>query len=210
VTVPRTPAVEVYARNPAVRAGLRELLAHAGLEVVDGRQVEGVGATVGVSDVDVLVIDAPSAASTSPGSAAALAQAAEADGTPVIFLVDRLPPDVLSRAPVAATPGGWLRRDASEDEMAAAVHAVAAGLQVLDPALEVEAHGRGATAALTEREREVLALIALGLTNRAIALELRISEHTAKFHVGAVLAKLGAQSRAEAVSVAVREGLLTL
>jgi DNA-binding CsgD family transcriptional regulator len=48
------------------------------------------------------------------------------------------------------------------------------------------------------------------MTNRAIALALGISEHTAKFHVGAVLAKLGAQSRAEAVSVAVRLGVLAL
>ena len=209
LVVARTPAVEVYARNPAVRAGLRELLAHAGLDVVDGTRAPG-GPRDGasVSDVDVLLLDAPG---DLEGTTRALAVAAESEGIAAVFLVDRLPLEATaSPSSRQGAPRGWLRRDATEDELAAAVRAVAVGLQVIDPALEVETRDRGTAAALTDREREVLALIALGLTNRAIALDLGISEHTAKFHVGAVLAKLGAQSRAEAVSVAVREGLLTL
>lgn len=196
----RTPAVEVFARNPAVRAGLRALLARAGLDLVEGTRVAG-----GVSDVDVLVIDAPGALD---GDVRSLV--AESEGTPAVFLVDQLPADATAARARPSAPRGWLRRDASEEELAAAVRAVAAGLQVIDPTLEAQPRGRAASGPLTDRELEVLRLIALGLTNRAIALQLRISEHTAKFHVGAVLAKLEAQSRAEAVSVAVREGLLTL
>ena len=56
----------------------------------------------------------------------------------------------------------------------------------------------------------MLELIADGLPNKAIARELGISEHTAKFHVGSVLGKLGASSRAEAVTLATRRGLLTV
>ena len=63
---------------------------------------------------------------------------------------------------------------------------------------------------LTEREREVLDLMALGLPNKTIAARLGISEHTVKFHVGSVMAKLGAASRTEAVTHAIRQGLLAL
>jgi DNA-binding NarL/FixJ family response regulator len=63
---------------------------------------------------------------------------------------------------------------------------------------------------LTPREREVLELLTLGLSNRQIAERLRISEHTAKFHVASVSGKLGASSRTEAVSLGVRHGLTTL
>ena len=64
--------------------------------------------------------------------------------------------------------------------------------------------------ALTPRELEVLQLLAEGLSNKLIAARLGISEHTAKFHVNAILGKLGAQTRAEAVAQAARLGLLLL
>ncbi len=63
---------------------------------------------------------------------------------------------------------------------------------------------------LTHRERDVLEWLALGLSNRAIAERLGISEHTVKFHVAAILTKLGAGSRTEAVTIATRRGLLAV
>jgi two-component system nitrate/nitrite response regulator NarL len=72
------------------------------------------------------------------------------------------------------------------------------------------APGPGGPDALTAREREVLALLAEGLGNKAIAARLDISEHTAKFHVNAILSKLGAGSRAEAIVLAARRGLILL
>jgi two-component system nitrate/nitrite response regulator NarL len=66
------------------------------------------------------------------------------------------------------------------------------------------------TEELTAREREVLQLLAEGLPNKAIAARLTISEHTVKFHVNAILTKLGVQSRTEAVVRAVRLGLIML
>ncbi|HEY6285481.1 MAG TPA: response regulator transcription factor, partial [Ktedonobacteraceae bacterium] len=64
--------------------------------------------------------------------------------------------------------------------------------------------------ALTGREREVLELLSQGLPNKLIARRLQISEHTVKFHVSSIYAKLGASSRTDAVSRGVRRGLITL
>jgi DNA-binding NarL/FixJ family response regulator len=66
------------------------------------------------------------------------------------------------------------------------------------------------TEPLTAREREVLGLVGRGLSNKMIARDLRISEHTVKFHVSSIYAKLGAASRTEAVAVGARLGLISL
>jgi len=103
---------------------------------------------------------------------------------------------------------------ATAEEIAGAVRAVRAGLFVLHPdALAPSAAGDTAVASgapLTSREREILELMAEGANNRAIASRLGISRHTAKFHVAAVLGKLGATSRTEAVARALRGGLLAV
>ena len=101
--------------------------------------------------------------------------------------------------------------------LAAALRAVACGLMVFDsqitPLLSVPPT-RGDEAypveALTPREQEVLQGLAQGLSNKLIARQLAISEHTVKFHVNAILGKLGAQSRTDAVVRATRAGLLLL
>jgi len=64
--------------------------------------------------------------------------------------------------------------------------------------------------ALTARELEVLRLVARGLSNKEIAADLRITTHTVKYHLAAVLEKLGVRSRTEAVSLGVRTGLVPL
>ena len=99
---------------------------------------------------------------------------------------------------------------ATADQIVAAIEAAAAGLVVLHAD-----HAGSLTAApiddpLTPREREVLQMLAAGLGNKEIAARLHISDHTAKFHVSQILAKLSAASRAEAVSIAMRRGLVPL
>jgi DNA-binding NarL/FixJ family response regulator len=138
-------------------------------------------------------------------------------GAPVLALVAD---EAAGEVALTAGARGLLFRDVGPAPLAAALLAVARRLTVFDPALtEVRAAPRattssGSTAAgpdsLTPREREVLALLAEGLSNKAIADRLSISEHTAKFHVNAVLAKLGVQRRTEAVVRAARLGLVTL
>jgi two-component system nitrate/nitrite response regulator NarL len=111
---------------------------------------------------------------------------------------------------------GMVLRDIAADALVAALQAAAAGLVVLDPALAgaiplVQAQQDGVLVEeLTPRELEVLQLLAEGLSNRAIGVRLAISEHTVKFHVNAILGKLGAQSRTDAVVRATRLGLIIL
>ena len=110
---------------------------------------------------------------------------------------------------------GILDRLPSEEHLVAAMTAVAAGLAVWSPSLvgPLQAGKESPdpiAADLTPREVEVLSLLAEGLTNKAIAQRLAISDHTVKFHVNAILTKLDAQSRTDAVVRATRLGLLAL
>jgi len=102
---------------------------------------------------------------------------------------------------------------ATAHELVGAVRAVHAGLLVLHPQALTAARARETPAVetpLTQREREIVELMADGASNRIIASRLAISRHTVKFHVASILAKLGVRSRAEAVAVALRRGVLSV
>ena len=103
-----------------------------------------------------------------------------------------------------------LPTSASAEQVIAAIEATAAGLAVVHPDHAGSLSARPSDDPLTPREREVLHLLAAGLGNKEIAGRLTISDHTAKFHVSQILAKLNAASRAEAVSIAMRRGLVPL
>ncbi|MFN8636577.1 MAG: response regulator transcription factor [Chloroflexota bacterium] len=113
---------------------------------------------------------------------------------------------------VRAGAGGYLLKGAAVAEIAAAIRTVAAGSSALAPS--AAAHLADAVRAprgagpLTAREREVLRLIAQGLPGKQIAGALGISERTVKFHTAALIRKLGADNRAQAVAVAAQRGLL--
>lgn len=118
-----------------------------------------------------------------------------------------------------------LRRDVAPERLVAALRAASQGWIILDPSFVAglvlvqqppeRTEWQGVTRSpliedLTRREVEVLRLLAEGLPNKTIASRLRISEHTVKFHVNAILGKLGAASRTEAVVRATRLGLIPL
>jgi DNA-binding NarL/FixJ family response regulator len=107
-----------------------------------------------------------------------------------------------------------LAADATPAQLRAALLAVLAGLSVRDPAAEPWRAPEAAPALdhepLTPRELEVFELVGKGLSNRDIGGVLGISAHTAKYHVGQILAKVGAATRAEAVSLGLRLGLIGL
>jgi DNA-binding NarL/FixJ family response regulator len=110
----------------------------------------------------------------------------------------------------SSTEPSTLQRNVDLSTLSAALHAVAAGLRVF-PQYEGFIPSNQRTLEypfenLTARETEVLQLIGRGLTNRAIGQELSIKESTVKYHVNGILAKLGAQSRTEALSIASRIG----
>ena len=103
--------------------------------------------------------------------------------------------------------------DVDRERLELAVRVVAAGLTLIDPALPADegvSVGAADVEALSARELDVLHLLARGLPNKGIAHRLGISEHTVKYHVSAILAKLNAESRTEAVAVAARLGLIAL
>jgi DNA-binding NarL/FixJ family response regulator len=118
-----------------------------------------------------------------------------------------------------AGASGFLLKDAPEDQLLAAIRVVAAGGSMLAPSVTrrlIEEFARRSapaphTAALVEltvREREVLTLIARGLSNAEIAAELVVSEHTTKTHVSSILRKLGLRDRIQAVVLGYECGLV--
>ncbi len=189
--------VAVEAAYPSVRAGLRAMLAGAGpnLEILDGPE----------DDPDVTVADLDEGAPLD-----------EWPRGPSVLLVTSA--GELAAMPLTGdVPRAYLLKEATADELVAAVTAVARGLVVFDPALASLLANRPHEqplllegSVLSDREIEVLRLVAAGLPNKGIARELGISEHTVKFHVGTILGKLAAASRTEAVTIAVRSGILPL
>jgi two-component system, NarL family, response regulator NreC len=114
-----------------------------------------------------------------------------------------------------AGASGYVLKEAADTEVVGAVRAVAAGEQYVHPALgarlvaaDAEARRRADADPLSEREREVLRLLALGHTNQEIASMLYISVRTAETHRAHIMGKLGLGSRAELVRHALAEGLL--
>lgn len=138
------------------------------------------------------------------------------EGTQAILLLSEEDRSVIVLHELAPRGWGVVSPDAPSEELSAAIAAVAQGLVVLPRTLTGRLL-RGQVAVveelaepLTAREREVLGLLGRGLSNKMIARDLRISEHTVKFHVSSVYAKLGAASRTEAVSLGARLGLISL
>lgn len=111
---------------------------------------------------------------------------------------------------------GLLPQNTDAEHMIVAMQALSSDMAVIDQAIVEQLQIGGNTAfetlpeALTQRELEVLHLLAEGLSNKAIAFQLGISDHTVKFHVTAIMTKLSAQSRTEAVVRATRLGLIHL
>lgn len=118
---------------------------------------------------------------------------------------------------VRAGAQGYLLKGAPRDELFRAIRVVSQGGSLLQPVVASKLlrrmsspNGTDTPAALTRREGEVLRLLAHGRANKEIAAELVISERTVKFHVSAILSKLGAGNRTEAVRLAVQRGLVSL
>jgi len=209
--------VLIIADDPLVRAGLAGLVAGEPGCLVVGRaeSTDDLTSAVETYRPDVLLWDLgwnPRPVQETLAGAAPVA-------SPLVVL---LPDETQAAAAWAAGVRGLLRREVDGARLAAALVAATQGLGVLDPGFipamasaagDDEAAGRGKftlVEELTLRELEVLRLMAEGLPNKTIALRLGISEHTVKFHVNAILGKLGVASRTEAVVRATRLGLILL
>jgi NarL family two-component system response regulator LiaR len=130
----------------------------------------------------------------------------------VLALTSFSDPDLIERA-LRAGATGYVLKNVSARELAAAIRQTHAGISTLAPEV-AEVLMRAMTgppppgAALTEREREVLALLAEGRTNAEIAERLVVTLSTVKTHVSSILSKLGASGRTEVVAIAVRDHLI--
>jgi DNA-binding NarL/FixJ family response regulator len=208
--------VAVVAPYPALRAGLRAMLAAEGLVVVrEAASLDHLVGAVADAPFDLVVVDLGPNAEVD-GLTDAL------EGAPSLRLLVLGPVAGAERLPAAleGRPWGYLPRESDGEALAAAARAVALGLVAIEQQLAARlVQPRAAPTPsdrdvaheeLSPRERQVLELVAQGLANKQVAQRLRISEHTAKFHVAAILSKLGAQSRTEAVHVAARRGLIAL
>lgn len=169
---------------------------------------------------DVIVLECESVAGTGCGTYESIdAIHAAVPAAKVIVLDCRCPADQFSVA-LRAGANGFLTRDAQDTDVAAAVRSVAAGHTYVSPAIVtrmVDTYVRRSPDAepvdpydtLTERERQVLLLAALGHTNREIARSLSLSEQTVHYNRANVMEKLGLHDRVELLRYSVRRGLLS-
>jgi DNA-binding NarL/FixJ family response regulator len=204
--------VFVVAPTPMARAGLRSMLA-----TVEGPEVRVVGEASSAPESDpesalseaevVLVADEELLEET--------ALAVADDGTQAILLLSEEDHPVSRLRALPLRGWGLVSPGAPPEELAAAIAAVAQGLIVLpkpltERLLQEPAVVEELSDPPTDREREVLELLGRGLSNKLIARELHISEHTVKFHVSSLYTKLGVTNRAEAVSQGARHGFISL
>ncbi len=182
--------------SPALRAGLQALLtSDKTIKIVNDSLDEE-------NEVDVMITSTSFASLTDgePVSPSSVGVLLLSDDQPHVEEMKR-----------SSRVWGILPTDSSTEELTAAIHALSQGLIVGAPHLLFESEGepieRGP---LTERELEVLGLLAQGLANKQIAMELGISEHTVKFHVSSIYTKLDVTNRTEAVRAGLRGGWIAL
>jgi two-component system, NarL family, nitrate/nitrite response regulator NarL len=194
----------IVSDNPLARAGLAAMLAGQPGLVLLGQ----------VTGDDPLNAFEPGVVLWDVGWQADLQQLKANDGLAAPLLV--LVPDAAQGVAVwALGVQAVLLRTTPVETLSVAISAVAAGLIVLDAALTdlidtTPPADETLSVELTPRESEVLQLLAEGLSNKGIAFQLGISDHTVKFHVNAIMTKFDAQSRTEAAVKAARLGLITL
>jgi DNA-binding NarL/FixJ family response regulator len=204
--------VLVVADDTFIRAGLVTLLGERpGITIVGQTAPDGgLIAPAQIYRPDVIVWEIAAADAL---EAESLNDIKDVDAAVLALLGDE------DHAPALAASGvqGVLGRKADADMIAAAIAALTVGLLVYSPSVSTVLMSARAVEApvtaretLTARENEVLRLLAEGLANKQIALYLNISEHTVKFHVNAIMGKLGVQSRTEAVVRATRLGWIAL
>ena len=196
--------VQLDISSPALRAGLRALLSSdPTIKVINDSLEED-------SEADVVITSALHVSSS--GSPLHTSNEFGLDpSAATLFLSD----DPLNLRDMRRLAGVWgvLPTDASAEELNAAIHALSQGLIVGTSTLLFESDSESEPLShgpLTDREAEVLGLVAKGMANKQIAVTLGISEHTVKFHVSSIYSKLNVTNRTEAVREGLRGGWVAL
>lgn len=205
----------IIAAYPVIREGLKSLLwEHADLQVIgEARFLSEALSQMQAEPPHIVLFDLDQPEEEESG----VREILRALPTAKILVLSESADDSRVINALAAGARGYLARDASAAEIGHAVRAAHADMLVLNPAAATALLARvkplntaEISEPLTERELQVLGLMAHGLPNKEIASQLVISEHTVKFHISAILGKLGAVNRTEAVSIALQRGLIPL
>jgi len=197
--------------HPVVRAGLRALLEGRPDDVVVvGEAVDAASAasTVLATGPDVVLMDLNLGAG--PGGIEAIRHLSAGATPPRVLVLTTYQTEADVLAALDAGASGYLLKDAPPDELFRAVRATARGETVLSPAVAAMMVRRASSPGpvMTEREVEVLGLLAEGLGNKEMARRLMVSEATIKSHLTHVYAKLGVDSRAGAVAKAIEQRII--
>ncbi|MFD6072501.1 MULTISPECIES: response regulator [Amycolatopsis] len=196
--------------HPIVRAGLRAVLeTEPGLVVsAEAATAEEAVARAAEGDIDVVLMDLRFGSGMT-GAEATAAITARPDA-PRVLIVTTYDTDADTLPAIEAGATGYLLKDAPPEDLAAAVRTAAAGRTTLAPTVadRLMNRMRMPATALTLREIEVLGLVADGLSNRAIADRLHLTEGTVKSHLARSYTKLGVDSRTAAVATATDLGLI--
>ncbi|MBO4255405.1 response regulator [Streptomyces griseorubiginosus] len=196
--------------HPVVRDGLRGMFESAPGFTVLGEASGGVEAVDRAAelDPDVVLMDLRMPGG---GGVDAIRELTRRGSRAKVLVLTTYDTDSDTLPAIEAGATGYLLKDAPRDELFSAVRAAADGRTVLSPAVAsrlVSAVRAPGNEPLSTREREVLALVARGTSNREIARELFISEATVKTHLTHLYAKLGVSDRAAAVATAYQRGIL--
>ena len=190
--------------HPVVRQGVRALLERAieGVEMVDAASVERALESAAERGLDVVVVDPRG---EDGGVEAVVVTLRERTGAAVVVFTTSGDGRQLGDA-LRAGVKGYVRKDSPPEDLVRAVRAAGDGDFYVDPALSSTIVLEDGERALTDRQREILQLLADGMQTDALARRLGLSTETVRTHTKRILAKLGADTRTQAVAMGLRAG----
>jgi two-component system NarL family response regulator len=201
-----TLRVLVVDEHPVVRQGVRALLERGleGAEVTDAPSLQTALDDLGTNQPDVTIVDPWRAGGDVESVLATLTS--KFGSAIVVFTADggaRLLSDALK-----AGVKGYVRKDSPAEDLVRAIQAARDGEFYVDPALSSTIVLDDGDKTLSDRQREILQMLADGMQTEAVAIKLGLSTETVRTHTKRILAKLGADTRTQAVAIGIRTGLI--
>jgi DNA-binding NarL/FixJ family response regulator len=192
--------------HPVVRQGVRALLERelGGVEVADAATAESALSDRQGQPPDVVIID-PRSAGAEVG--ALVTRLSEELASPIVVFTSNGGARLLAEA-LKAGVKGYVRKDSPPEDLVRAIRAAQSGDFYVDPALSSTIVLEEGDRTLTARQREILQMLADGMQTEAVAIKLGLSTETVRTHTKRILAKLGADTRTQAVAIGIRTGLI--
>ena len=206
--MPPAPALRclIIDEHPVVRQGIRALLERElpGVEVLDAASAAAAMADA-EAPPDVVVVDPSHAGGNVEGLVSELRESV--DSSAIVVFTGNGGPRLLADA-LKAGVKGYVRKDSPPEDLVRAILAAHSGEFYVDPALSSSIVLEEGERTLTARQSEILQMLADGLQTDAVAKQLGLSTETVRTHTKRILAKLHADTRTQAVAIAIRNGLI--